>query len=229
MLEVKNVTKRFGSTLAVDNVSFQVGGGRIVGLIGANGAGKTTLLKLIVGLLYPDEGSVAIDGKAFGGRGASPVAYLPDRPIYFEELTVTENLAFMARIWRVAESRVTQLCEDFALSPYADVRPPELSRGNQQKLMLIFSLMREFSILIADEPFAGLDPLQTSELRRHFQKTVIVSIHQLELAQNFCDEYILMHQGRVLFQGNQDELAGWKGLEQGTSLADSFLRAVSEI
>ena len=169
MIEFLNVSKNYGAFTALDDVSFRIQPGEIVGLVGANGAGKTTTMKLLNRYLTPDAGTIFMDNAdIFAEKNALPMAYIPDAPIYYEFLTVKEHFQFIRDMYPMGEYAVDELVKRFGLQQYLQKMPHALSKGNQQKLMIAMALLRNFSYLIADEPFNGLDPKHMHVLKAIF-------------------------------------------------------------
>jgi ABC-2 type transport system ATP-binding protein len=221
------VTKAFDSAKALDALSFQIPENKIVGLIGANGAGKTTSLRLIIRYLIPDAGNIYYRDREIRALPdtAFPISYIPDSPIFFEELSAKEHLAFISAMYRT-ESRVEELVSLFEMERHLDKVPSVLSKGTRQKLMIMCALLRDYETLVADEPFAGLDPRQAKVLKDVFMeqrekgKTVILSTHLLDMAESLCDFCVMIGDGKLLWQGMiNDAPSGGKH----SSLEDLYL------
>lgn len=212
MIEVKNMSKYYGEFQALKNISFSIKKSSIVGLIGSNGAGKTTIIKNMVKLLEPDSGEILLDGKNISKLSEYPVSYIPDEPVYFEELTLYENLLFLCKIYKSDKNKILELSDRFKISEYFNNFPSQLSKGNQQKMMIVFSILRGFDLLIADEPFNGLDPEQINEFKnllislRNEGKTIMLSTHLLDLAETICDSFIFINRGMLVAEGTKKEL-----------------------
>jgi ABC-2 type transport system ATP-binding protein len=208
ILEFEHVTKIFENVKALDTLSFQIPENKIIGLIGANGAGKTTSLRLIIRYLSPDEGNIYYRKKHIQTLPdtAFPISYIPDNPIFFEELSTKEHLSLISTMYR-AEDKVDKLISVFEMEKHLDKVPSMLSKGTKQKLMIMCALLREYETLIADEPFTGLDPKQIKVLKdvlieqRMSGKTIILSTHLLDLVESICDFYIMIGDGKLLGQG----------------------------
>ncbi|MBZ4665174.1 ABC transporter ATP-binding protein [Mahella sp.] len=213
ILSFDNVTKKFESVTALKSLSFKVPENKITGLIGSNGAGKTTTLRLIVRYLTPDSGTILYRNKDIYSLPDSsfPISYIPDTPIYFEELTVKEHLSFISAMYQT-ESNVQNLIDVLKLERHLDKVPSVLSRGTKQKLIIACALLRNFDFLIADEPFSGLDPKQIKTFKdllleeKKKGKTILLSTHLLDMIENICDYYIMIDDGELLAQGTLTEL-----------------------
>lgn len=213
ILTFENVTKTFENVKALDALSFQIPENKIIGLIGPNGAGKTTALRHIIRYLFPDDGSIYYKGKDIYTLPDTsfPITYIPETPVFFEELTVMEHLSFISTMYQT-ESRVQDLILALKMEKHVDKVPPSLSKGTKQKLMIMCSLLRRYELLIADEPFTGLDPEQIKVLKdiiiqqKAEGKTVILSTHLLNMIDNICDYYIMIDNGKLLGQGMLNEI-----------------------
>lgn len=209
----KNVTKTYGDVCALHELSFDIPANKIVGLIGANGAGKTTILKHIIKYLHPDCGSIMLGGSDINSLRDEmfPVSFVPDKPVYYEELTVSEHLQFISTMYGTKD-RVNNLISVLELKPHLGKVPGALSKGTLQKLMIACALLRKYELLIADEPFSGLDPKQIFVLKELLRqekeagKTVVISTHLLSTIENLCDYYIFVDNGELLSQGTLEEL-----------------------
>lgn len=230
MIEFRNVTKNYGAFTALDDVSFRIQPGEIVGLVGANGAGKTTTMKLLNRYLTPDAGTVFMDNvDIFAEKNALPMAYIPDAPIYYEFLTVKEHFQFIRDMYPTGEYAVDELIKRFGLQQYLQKMPHALSKGNQQKLMIAMALLRNFSYLIADEPFNGLDPKHMHVLKailmelRARNKGVLLSTHLLDVIEMFCDRYIMLDGGHVIAIGTKAEILRQHGFDASCTIEDCYI------
>jgi ABC-2 type transport system ATP-binding protein len=218
MIEVENLTKRYGPTLAVSDVSFQVQKGEILGFLGPNGAGKTTTMRIITGFLLPSAGRVRVAGVDVA---ASPldakrhIGYLPENPPVYTDMTVKEYLAFVGRIKGVPrgelKKRVGEVSEKCAVADVQHRQIGKLSKGYRQRVGLAQALIHNPDILILDEPTAGLDPKQIIETRQLIkglsgQHTVILSTHILPEVSKTCQRVVVINQGAVVAVGAPDEL-----------------------
>ena len=169
-LKVEEIFKSYHHKKVLDGMSFVMNSGQITALIGSNGAGKTTMIKCLMKLIEPDRGQIYWNKENIRElkQKAYRVSYIPDAPIYFEQLTVLENLQFICAAYKQDESLIENIVRRLELTDFIDLLPNELSKENKQKLMIVAALLWEFDILIADEPFSGLDPVQIKELKEIF-------------------------------------------------------------
>ncbi|MGI8589215.1 MAG: ABC transporter ATP-binding protein [Chloroflexia bacterium] len=237
-LVAEGLNKRFGALQAVDAVSFQVGRGELFGFLGANGAGKTTTLKMLGGLLRPDSGRVWIAGHDIlqDPVGAKALlGYMPDPPYLYDKLTGREYVDFIADIYRVPagpprDERVAGLMRLLDLATAADDLVESYSHGMRQKIALAGMLLHDPSVLLLDEPTNGLDPRSRRLVRDILTdlarqgKSVVMSTHILEVAQEMCDRVAIIDRGRIVAVGTLDELRRATNLGEGGSLEDIFLR-----
>jgi ABC-2 type transport system ATP-binding protein len=226
MLEVREVTKRFGAVEAVGGVSFTVNEGEIVGFLGPNGAGKTTTMRMLAGIFPPTTGSVRIAGHdpqrdPLACRRA--VGYFPENAPYYPELTVTEYLGFVARLKRIPRARraqaVASVLADCGLEAMAGRRVGTLSKGYRQRVGLAQALCGDPPILILDEPTIGLDPQQVVDIRERVRglrgrRTVLFSSHILSEVETLCERVIVIAGGRLAGEGTPAELGVQLGRRQ---------------
>ncbi len=239
MISFKNVTKTFdGGVRAVDDVSFEVHEGEIVGFIGPNGSGKTTSMKMLTGILNPDSGTIEVGGYNVvleGLKAKQRIGYISDNPDQFLRLTGREYLDFIADIYGVSlkdrVDRTGALSERFGMSDALDRQITSYSHGMRQKIMVIGALIHEPDEWILDEPMTGLDPESAYELkqmmREHADKghAVLFSTHVLEVAEKLCDRVVMIRYGHVLFEGTLDEL---QMLHPDSNLEEIFIEMMKE-
>ena len=233
-LEFKGVHKEYGPVQALKGVSFVLDSPGVVGLIGANGAGKTTSLRLIVRHIKPDAGEIMFNGKPLVSYPlhSYPVAYLPDEPVYYEELCVEEHFQLIAAMYQRPSSEITALVERLELGEHLRKMPVALSKGTKQKLSIGCALLREFELLVADEPFTGLDPRQISVVKDIFTECaasgrgVLISTHLLAVVEEVCDKFILLHQGRIKSSGTLDEIKAKHGVSPETGIEQMYLQII---
>ena len=239
MIQVSHLTKRYGPLTAVNDFSFSVQPGEIVGLIGPNGAGKTSTLRCMVGIQRPTEGTVTIGGHDIVSDAVDAkrrLAFMADEPHLFEYLTVREHLQLTARLYDVrdVESRSRALLEEMELTAKANVLPGELSRGMKQKVAIACGLLHDPPAMLFDEPLTGLDPLgirrmrETIVARGQAGGAVVVSSHMLHLVQEICTRVVIIDRGRKVADGTLDELATQAQLAgAGSSLEQIFLQVTA--
>jgi ABC-2 type transport system ATP-binding protein len=210
-LVVEGISKRFGPVLALDGVSFSVEPGRIFGLLGANGAGKTTSMRIVLDILRPDGGRVTWQGTSNTDLPRDTWGYLPEERGLYQRMTVIDVLRFFAALYGVDGARATREVDHwlarFRIPDYRERRIEELSKGNQQKIQFIAAIIHDPDVLIMDEPFSGLDPVNTQLLKEAFLemrdrgKTLIFSTHQMEQVEELCEAICIIDRGRVVVHG----------------------------
>jgi ABC-2 type transport system ATP-binding protein len=210
-LVIDNVSKRFDHVVALDHASFSVEPGRIFGLLGANGAGKTTSMRIVLDILRPDEGRVTWMGTENTALPRSTWGYLPEERGLYPKMRVGEQLRFFSALYAVpddaARSEIAEWLERFRIPDYVDRKVEELSKGNQQKIQFIAAILHDPAVLIMDEPFTGLDPVNVRLLKEAFVemrdrgKTLIFSTHQMETVEELCESIAIIDQGRVIVSG----------------------------
>jgi ABC-2 type transport system ATP-binding protein len=239
MINVRGLTKSYEKLYAVDDLSFAVQAGEVLGLVGPNGAGKTTTLRCLAGIIAPSRGNVEIAGHDIQKDpvpGKKALAFIPDEPHLFEYLTVQEHLKFIARLYGVAdaEARAPRLLEELELSDKVKVMPGELSRGMKQKLAIACGLIHDPSVLVLDEPLTGLDPggmrkmRATITARAKAGAAVVLSSHLLHLVEELCTKILVMRKGRAVAFGTIAEIVSTRPELAGMSLEDVFLNLTSE-
>ncbi|MFN7927125.1 MAG: ABC transporter ATP-binding protein [Blastocatellia bacterium] len=225
LLTVNNITKRYGTRAVLQDVSFSVRQGEVLGLIGPNGAGKTTLFECLAGLLPDDGGTLSC---AANSPRKSILFYLPDGISPWAAQTVTWALEFFARLYRQPKTKITDLIQSLRLDHLQRARIGSLSKGERKRLLLALALLTPQPLLLLDEPFDGLDLRQTRDvmqlLRTHAAhgRTLLLSIHQLTDAARVCDRLILLSSGCVVGIGTIDELRAQANLSDG-GLEEIFL------
>lgn len=215
-IRVENVSKRFGDFLAVDSLSFEVRAGRVFGFLGPNGAGKTTTIRMIVGINAPDEGSISIFGREVSADLRDRIGYLPEERGLYKKMRVFEQLRYFASLKSISkkhsDERIDHWLARFGLSEWKKKRANELSKGMQQKIQFIATILHEPDLLILDEPFSGLDPVNVEALidvisdLKSKGKTIIFSTHLMETAERLCDDIILINNGRKIVEGSLREV-----------------------
>jgi ABC-2 type transport system ATP-binding protein len=210
-LIVDSVTKRFGEVLALDGASFTVEPGRIFGLLGANGAGKTTSMRIVLDILRADSGRVTWQGIENIVLPRRTWGYLPEERGLYPRMKVGEQLRFFAALYGVpdgdAQREIGEWLDRFRIPDYLERKVEELSKGNQQKIQFIASILHDPDVLIMDEPFTGLDPVNVRLLKEAFLemrergKTLIFSTHQMETVEELCESIAIVDRGRVIVSG----------------------------
>jgi ABC-2 type transport system ATP-binding protein len=214
---VEDYHKTYGQTVAVAGLTFAVESGEILGLVGPNGAGKTTTLRALAGILTPTRGRLLIDGHDMARApvaAKAALAYVPDDPRLFDQLTVWEHLQFVAGVYRLSEwkARAEELLRSFELTEKRDALTSELSRGMRQKLAICCGYLHAPKAILLDEPLTGLDPRGIRTMKDSIHEraaggaAVIVSSHLLSLVEDLCTSVLVMHRGRQLLRGRIDEL-----------------------
>jgi ABC-2 type transport system ATP-binding protein len=237
MIEISRLSKAFGDFTAVRDLSFSVRPGEVLGLVGPNGAGKTTTLRVMAGIIPPTSGEVRIGGHDIASEPIAAkrqLAFFPDEPRLFDYLTVRQHLAFVARLYGVAdhEALAQPLLEELEISDRADHLPAELSRGMKQKLAIACGLLHSPAVMIFDEPLTGLDPLgirrmKDSILRRAREGAAIVlSSHLLHLLEEVCSHVLILKKGeRIAYDTMAAVHAQFSNGDPRASLEDVFIRA----
>jgi ABC-2 type transport system ATP-binding protein len=215
-IDIAGVSKTFGSHVAVDDLSLSVDEGTIYGFIGPNGSGKTTTLRMIMNILLPDRGAIHVLGRSGSTAARDDVGYLPEERGLYRKMTVMDQLVFLAEIHGLKKAKALPDIERWLarvdLTPWAKKKVEELSKGMQQKVQLIGTVLHQPDLLILDEPFSGLDPLNQELFRellgeyRQQGKSVLLSTHGMELAERMCDHICLIHRGRPVLDGNLKEI-----------------------
>lgn len=239
MLEVTGLAKSFGTQVAVAGLTFGLGPGEVVGLVGANGAGKTTTLLVLAGALRPDAGQVRIGGHDLAAHPIEAkrlLGFVPDEPELFDYLTVEEHLRFMGRLYTVADidRRLPALLQELELVDRRQSLPGELSRGMRQKLALGCAFIHDPKLLLLDEPLTGLDPVGIRRMKDAIRSkasggtAVLLSSHQLDVVRELCTRVIVLGHGKVLAQGSPAEIAA-RGAELGSgTLEDAVVNLLAE-
>lgn len=216
MLSLRGISRSFGSRLVVDDVSFDVGRGRLTGFVGGNGAGKTTTMRIILGVLAPDGGTVTLDGAPVGEASLHGFGYMPEERGLYPKMEIGEQLAYLARLHGIdkvsARRRADELLDRLGLGERRKDKLEALSLGNQQRVQVAAALVHEPDVLILDEPFSGLDPLAVDEvvavIAEHAAREVPVlfSSHQLDVVERLCDDLVIIADGRIRAAGEREAL-----------------------
>ncbi len=216
MLEVKHVAMSYGEVKAVQDLSFTIQPGEIFGLLGTNGAGKTTTFRMIMGLIKPKEGSISYFNHEVSYDDVNTIGYMIEERSLLTKVTVKDLMMYLGQLKDVSkediETRLDYWLERFGISSYKTKKVKELSKGNQQKIQFIAALINNPKLLILDEPFSGLDPINTEifvSAIRDFQKQgamVIFSSHQLDHVESFCEKIVVLEKGKVILEGPIQEI-----------------------
>ena len=216
MLKVENITKYYGDHLAVDHLSFEVKDGEIFGLLGANGAGKTTTFRMIMGLLEPTEGKITLDGKKIDYSVTDKIGFVTEERSLMTKMTVVDQILYYGILKGMQEKEILQALDEwlerFKITEYKNRKIKELSKGNQQKIQFISAVINHPCLLILDEPFTGLDPINVEMFKQailELQKegcSIIFSSHQMEHIELFCEKLMILVKGKPVIEGYLKEI-----------------------
>ena len=239
MIRIEQLTKRFGNTLAVDNLDLTVSKGEFFSIIGPNGAGKTTTLKVVAGLLRPTSGKVSVGGHDMTEKNMEAkkiISFIPDVPYVYEKLTGREFLYFIGELYELDKTYCREEAEHllglFYMKDYGDQLMEGYSHGMKQKVVICSALLHDPGVIIIDEPMVGLDPksirLVKDILRRRANEgtTIFMSTHTLNLAEEISDRIGIIHKGKLIGLGTVDEIK--KTAEETENLEDVFLKLTAE-
>jgi ABC-2 type transport system ATP-binding protein len=239
VIELENLTKRFGDLTAVDHLNLAVPQGELFAFIGPNGAGKTTTIKLIVGLLRPSEGRVRLCGHDVQGEyltAKALLSYIPDEPYLYDKLSGREFLQFVARMYKLPRERtgqrIKELTQTFNLGEFIDELGETYSHGMKQRVVISAALLHEPKIIVVDEPLIGLDPRGGNILKKAFRElveqgtTIFMSTHTLSLAEEVADRVGIIHRGRIIALGVLEEIR--ELAKTDGRLEEAFLRLTEE-
>ncbi len=223
MIELKNITKKFGSLTAVDNLSVRVESGEYYGFLGPNGAGKTTTIKMMTGLFAPTSGEISINGFSIQKdplRAKYNLGYIPDQPFLYDKLTGRDFLYFIGGMFRMDKQTVTQkmaqLIDHFEIGSWVDKRTEDYSQGMRQRITIAAALIHDPKVIIIDEPMIGLDPRSARTVKDTLKKftvdgnTVFMSTHSLPVAEELCDRIGIIKDGRLIFEDTNAGLQSYK-------------------
>ncbi|OGU64405.1 MAG: hypothetical protein A2499_14810 [Stygiobacter sp. RIFOXYC12_FULL_38_8] len=215
-LEVRNLTKTFNKVVAVDNASFEVPDGSIFGLIGRNGAGKTTTIRMMMGIYLPDNGDVVLKGVKVGQEFKNRVGYLPEERGLYKKMKVMDTLLYFAELkgktGRTVHKKAEEYLKRFDLYDRRLAKVEDLSKGNQQKLQFIGTILHDPEFIILDEPFSGLDPVNTNMLKdiilemKSQGKVIIFSTHLMDFAEKMCDHIAMIDHGKIILKGSLNDI-----------------------
>ena len=213
LLELQNIKKYFATQKAVDDISFNIEQGSIFGLLGPNGAGKTTLLRMITGIFYQDSGEILFNGKKFDPlRDAPGIGYMPEERGLYKKMKIGEQAIYLARLKGLSRDRanvkVKEWFEKFEMQSWWNKKVEDLSKGMSQKLQFVTTVLHEPKLIILDEPFSGLDPVNANLIKEEIFKlakagsTIIFSTHRMEQVEEICDHIILVNKGKKILDGS---------------------------
>lgn len=216
ILSLKNVVKKYHNHTAVDDVSFDVPKGSVFGLLGPNGAGKTSLIRIITMITMADSGQVELDGEKINFDHPSQIGYMPEERGLYKKMKVGEQLIYLAQLKgmpnREAQKKLKEWMEKFDILTWWDKKVEELSKGMQQKIQFIATVVHEPKLLILDEPFSGLDPINTNLIKDEINQlnkggtSIIFSTHRMEQVEKVCENIILINQGKKILEGNVEQI-----------------------
>ena len=216
MIEVQHVSKHYRAHTALDDVSLTIERGRVFGLLGPNGAGKTTLIRMINNIIKPDSGTILFDGKPLSTSDVARIGYLPEERGLYRKMKVGEHAIYLARLKGLSSSeakrRLESWFEKFGIMPWWDKRVEELSKGMQQKVQFVCTVLHEPELLIFDEPFSGFDPVNAELLKseiialRERGSTLIFSTHNMQSVEELCDDIALINQSHLVLSGSVTEV-----------------------
>ncbi|WP_059104191.1 ABC transporter ATP-binding protein [Shouchella shacheensis] len=241
-LVINEVQKQFGNHKAVDGVTLTVEKGEMFGMLGANGAGKTTTFRMILGLLDPTGGSVTWNGERLSYKRTHLVGYLPEERGLYPKLTVKDQLIYLGRLKGMRKNEILtamrEWLERFSVPEYENQKIEELSKGNQQKIQFIAAVLHRPELLILDEPFSGLDPVNSDMLKEAVRSlkqegtTIVFSSHEMANVEALCEDLIMLKRGKAVLQGNLKEIKRSYGIKSVKVRADyelDFLRSISGV
>ena len=218
---LQRVRKAFDHFVAVEELSLAIGPGSVYGLLGPNGAGKTTTLRMILGILAPDSGEVRLFGEPFERRHLHRVGYLPEERGLYKKMKIRDHLVYLAQLHGLdaarADRQAAHWCERLAIAEWMPRKVEELSKGMQQKIQFIAALLHDPDFIVLDEPFAGMDPVNTALLKdaildlKAAGKTVLLSTHRMDQIEKLCDSICLVNRGRALLEGELKQIKAARG------------------
>jgi ABC-2 type transport system ATP-binding protein len=238
-LQLESVTKRFGDFTAVDDLTLSVGDGTMYGFLGANGAGKTTTFRMILGLLNANEGRITWNNKPINYKTSPEIGYLPEERGLYPKMKVEEQLIFLGQLRGMnktdAKASLKNWLDRMEIPHYANKKVEELSKGNQQKIQVIASLLHNPKLLILDEPFSGLDPVNVELLKeaiiefRNSGATIIFSSHRMDHVEELCEELSIIHHGKQIVSGTLREVKQSFGKQNVRIHSDNDLSKLASI
>lgn len=238
-LHIENVTKKFGDFTAVDHVSFQIPEQQIFGLLGANGAGKTTTFRMMIGLLTPTDGRITWNNERLTEKDSQLIGYLPEERGLYPSLKVSDQLLYLGRLKGMKKAEIIpemkKWLERFKVPEYENKKVEELSKGNQQKIQFIAAVLHKPKILILDEPFSGLDPVNVEMLKEAVVElkkngtTIVFSSHRMEHVEELCEHLCILHKGNPVVHGSLKDVKRSFGKKNVTVYADFDLSYLKDV
>lgn len=242
MLSVENLVKKFQSVTAVDDISFQVNTGKIFGLLGPNGAGKTTTIRTVLNIIKPSSGKIYFNGKPISDNFLNQIGYLPEERGLYRKSKVIDVILYFAELKNMSHSKAVKQADYWLdrlnIIHYKNNKIDELSKGNQQKIQFIISVIHNPELMIFDEPFAGFDPINQQEIREMILsfvdegKIIILSTHQMETAEKLCSEIFLLNKGKEVTKGELSDIKkkfGGNHIEIKYNGNNSVLKNMTEV
>lgn len=238
-LQLREITKIYGDKIAVDKLNIEVGRGEIFGLLGANGAGKTTTMRMVLGLIYPDEGQILYNGKPFAQSLSRSFGYLPEERGLYPKVRVCDQLIYLAGLKgmsrRDADTALKEWLERFDVPEYYGKRVEELSKGNQQKIQFIAAIMHRPEILVLDEAFSGLDPVNVELLKTTVKElrdngaTILFSTHRMEHVEELCRNICILHRSKTVLKGSLKEIKNRYPKERIVLVTENRVNGLTDI
>src|SRR3954470_8113688 len=217
ILEARNLKKYYATQKAVDDISFSIEEGKIFGLLGPNGAGKTTLLRMITGIFYPDDGEIIFDGRKFNPtEDILKIGYMPEERGLYKKMKIGEQAVYLAQLKGLSKSeaisKIKEWFTKFEMQSWWNKKVEDLSKGMGQKLQFVTTVLHEPSLIILDEPFSGLDPVNSNLIKEEIYNlaakgsTIIFSTHRMEQVQEICNHIILLNKGTKILDGGVSQV-----------------------
>lgn len=217
LLSLQHLKKYYATQKAVDDISFDIEKGSIFGLLGPNGAGKTTLLRMITGIFYPDEGQIMLDGKAFSPAGdISKIGYMPEERGMYKKMKIGEQALYLAQLKGLSKAeameKIKYWFKKLEMESWWNKKVEDLSKGMSQKLQFVITVLHEPKLIILDEPFSGLDPVNANLIKDEIHAlakngaTIIFSTHRMEQVEEICDHIVLVNLGKKILDGTVNEI-----------------------
>jgi len=237
-VELRGIRKTYDHFVAVDHLSLSIREGSVYGLLGPNGAGKTSTIRMMIGITLPDEGDIRLFGQPFQREQLKGIGYLPEERGLYKRMKVLDHLIFLGRLHNLSEhdarKRSLEWCERLQIADWEDKKVEELSKGMQQKIQFIATLLHDPALVIMDEPFAGLDPANVLIDLKQAGKTILFSTHRMDQVERLCDAICLIDHGRAILEGDLKKIKASYGKNhvqmqyegdphlEGCELLDSF-------